>query len=72
MPSTSTETPKPLVASPFQSESSGISTPTEGAQAACDQGESREIAAIARPAASKSRLLSRRSRSSFVQVGDQS
>ena len=48
------------------------STPSDCAQAACDQTESREIARGRTPAAARSSLLSRRSRISFVQVGDQS
>jgi len=69
----STATPKPRVASPFQSERSGISsTPSACAHETCDHTESREIAKTRIPAASKSTFLSRRSFSSFVQVGDQS
>jgi hypothetical protein len=60
------------VASPDQSESNGTSTPRARAQAAWDQAESREIASGRTPAAVRSSPLSRRSRSSFVQVGDQS
>jgi hypothetical protein len=64
--------PKARAASPFQSERSGTSTPSEFAQAACDQTESREIASGRIPAAPRSSPLSRRSLISFVQVGDQS
>ena len=69
----SNATPKPRVASPFQSDRSGtLSTPSVIAQEACDQGESREIANVRTPAATRSAPLSRRSSSSFVQPGDQS
>jgi hypothetical protein len=47
-------------------------TPIASAHDRCDQGESREIARGRMPAASRSAFLSRRSSSSFVQVGDQS
>ena len=73
MPPSSTATPKARAVSPFQSDRSGTSvTPSASAQARCDQTESREIASGRMPAAARSSLLSRRSRSSFVQVGDQS
>jgi hypothetical protein len=72
MPSGSNETSKARVASPFQSERSGISTPSACDHARCDHGESREIANGRICAASRSSLLSRRRCSSFVQVGDQS
>jgi hypothetical protein len=72
MPSGSNATSKPRIASPFQSEMNGTSTPSVCAQARCDHGESREIANGQIPAAARSSPLSRRSSSSFVQVGDQS
>jgi hypothetical protein len=72
MPSGSNATSKARIASPFQSERSGMSTPRVSAHARCDQGESREIAIGLMPAASRSSLLSRRRCSSFVQPGDQS
>ena len=73
IPSGSIATPKARVTSPFQSERSGTpSVPSVPAQAACDHGESREIASGRTPASARSSLLSRRSRISFVQVGDQS
>jgi hypothetical protein len=72
MPQTAVATPKPRVASPFQSESSGSSTDSDCFQASCDHGESREMPKMWTPSASKAGRLSRRRRSSFVQVGDQS
>jgi len=72
IPPSSTATPNTRAASPFQSESSGMSTPSVPAHAACDQTESREIASGRTPASPRSSLLSRRSSTSFVQVGDQS
>jgi hypothetical protein len=72
MPEISAATPKSSVAAPDQSESNGTSTPSVSVQAACDQTESREIANGRMPAADSSSPLSRRSRSSLVQVGDQS
>jgi hypothetical protein len=68
----SVATPNPRVASPFQSERSGISMPSVSAQEACDQGESREMPNGRTPAAARSALLSRRSSISFVQPADQS
>jgi len=72
IPSGLNETSKARVASPFQSERSGTSTPSVSAQARCDHGESREMPKGRIPAASRSSPLSRRRYSSFVQVGDQS
>jgi hypothetical protein len=72
MPRGSNATSKARVASPFQSEMSGTSTPSVSAHARCDHGESREIASARIPAAERSSLLSRRRCSSLVQVGDQS
>jgi hypothetical protein len=46
--------------------------PSARDHAACDHGESREIANARIPAAARSSLLSRRRYTSFVQVGDQS
>jgi hypothetical protein len=72
MPKSSSSTPNARVASPFQSESRGTSVPSELAHAACDQTESREIARGRTPTSARSSLLSRRSRISFVQVGEKS
>jgi hypothetical protein len=72
MPRGSKETSNALIASPFQSERSGTSTPSVCAHARCDHGESREIANGRIPAEARSSPLSRRRCSSFVQVGDQS
>jgi hypothetical protein len=72
IPSGSNATSNARIASPFQSERSGTSTPRVCAHARCDHGESREIAYGRIPAPARSSLLSRRSSSSFVQVGDQS
>jgi hypothetical protein len=72
MPQTVVSTPKPRVASPSQSDRSGTSTASDCRHAACDHGESREMPKRWTPSASKAGRLSRRSRSSFVQVGDQS
>jgi hypothetical protein len=72
MPQTVVATPKPRAASPFQSESSGTSTESDCFQASCDHGESREMPNRWTPSASNADRLSRRRRSSFVQVGDQS
>jgi hypothetical protein len=72
MPETVVATPKARVASPAQSDSSGTSIASDRCQALCDQGESREIPKRWTPSASKAGFLSRRRRSSFVQVGDQS
>jgi hypothetical protein len=73
IPNRSKATSNASVASAFQSERMGmLSTPRVGAQAACDQGESREIATGRMPAAARSALLSRRSSSSFVHPADQS
>ena len=68
----SNETSKARVASPFQSDRSGTSTPSVSAQARCDHAESRDMPNGLIPAASRSSPLSRRRYSSFVQVGDQS
>jgi hypothetical protein len=72
MPRNSWATPKPRVASAFQSERNWMS-PRSSAwlHAVCVQHESREIANGVTPAFSSSALLSRRSSSSFVQVDDQ-
>ena len=72
MPQTVVPTPNPFVASPPQSDSSGRSIASDCRQASCDHGESREIPKTWTPSSSKAGRLSRRSRSSFVQVGDQS
>ena len=72
MPHTVVETPKPRVASASQSDSNGTSIASDCRHAACDHGESLEIPKAWTPSASSSGRLSRRSRSSFVQVGDQS
>ena len=72
MPSGAKATSNARIASPFQSERSGTSTPSVCAHARCDQSESREIAYGRIPAAARSSPLSRRSTSSFVQVVDQS
>jgi len=72
IPSGSNETSKARVASPFQSDRSGTSTPRVSAHARCDHAESREMPNGLMPAASRSSPLSRRRYSSFVQVGDQS
>ena len=72
IPSASKATSKARVASPFQSERSGTSTPSVSFHARCDQGESREIPNARIPAAARSSLLSRRRYISFVQPGDQS
>ena len=72
IPSGANATPNALIASPFQSESKGTSTPSDCAQATCDHGESREMTSGLIPAAERSSPLARRSRSSLVQVGDQS
>src|SRR5512133_3490049 len=69
MPRNSWATPKPRVASAFQSERNWISSKSSAwLHAVCVQGESREIANGVTPASSNSGLLSRRSSSSFVQV----
>ena len=66
-------TSKPRVASPFQSDSIVTpSTPSVATHDWCDQGESREIAKVRMPAASRSSRLSRRSSISFVHPVDQS
>jgi hypothetical protein len=73
IPPNSTATSNALATSPFQSERSGtLSTSSVCAQAACDQTESLETPSGLTPTAARSSLLSRRSRISFVQVGDQS
>ena len=71
-PRKSCATSKPLVASPFQSESSGTSMSSACAHAMWQYGESREMPYAVVPASSKSALLSRRSVSSSVQVPVQS
>ena len=72
MPETSRSTSRARITSPSQSVRSGTSTPSVSAHARCDQSESRERPNGRIPAAARSLPLSRRSRSSFVQVGDQS
>ena len=64
--------PYSLASAPFQSEISGTSASSTSFQARCDQCESRETPNTRTPARSNSGLLSRRRRSSCVQVGDQS
>jgi hypothetical protein len=59
-------------ASAFQSESSGKLRSSVCDHAMCVHGESRETPKTRTPAFSKSRLLSRRSSISSVQVDDQS
>ena len=73
-PAASPSTPKPEAASPRRSDSSGTVSPrpSDSAHARCDHGESSEIPNGRMPAEARSALLSRRSRSSFAQVGDQS
>ena len=72
IPLCSKATPKPCVASAFQSERSGKSRSSACIHATCVYGESREIANGSTPASCSSALLSRRSSSSLVQVVDQS
>jgi hypothetical protein len=72
MPLNSCATPKPVTASPFQSESSGKFRSSACAQAIWVHGESREIPNVRVPVYSNSVLLSRRSSISLVQVDDQS
>src|SRR5207237_2052888 len=72
IPLSSNATPKPCVASAFQSERSGKSRSSACIHATCVYGESREIANGSTPASCSSALLSRRSSSSDVQVEDQS
>ena len=64
--------PNRRASSPFQSERSGVSIPSTSFQARCEKDESRETPKTRTPAAANSGSLSRRSRSSCVQVRDQS
>ncbi len=64
--------PNALVASRFQSDSSGNVKSSAEVNAMCVHGESHEMASGRTPAASSSGLRSRSSSSSLVHVDDQS